>query len=617
MTRPAASALLQPAGSLLGLAVLGAVSGWAGFMVGGTRGWIVLESMLAVVTLCCIAGSVIAARMGSTARTPRLSIHPSVVTACFASMCAMALVSTISAAPFQQDFWGRIAGALPFRDGGRYYDLMASWPDAELDQWHARRPMNGALLVLQAWPVKARLLDVLVIHAAVTWAAIVALVAALMPRVGRLAACAVGLLLTSWMIPMVTSCRSEPNGFALSASSIVLLLHSMTTGRRWSLVAGCIALLCAWLIRPCSPIYPPALCAFSAWIALRHSRSRLGAACAAAAAVSLAMWVLPNALTTWLGAPGSRANSNSSFALLGFAMGEDWWAAAMATMPEWQGVSESVAADRLTERAWKLMLEEPMGMVRATVHNVQDALVGSNLKRNSSLGAQLATSIIPGPPWASWLLVPLAFPALAVAVKRRGAAVFVICAIALGSFVIGAPILWGSGGWRPNAVLLPGLAVLSVLPAELVRSASLGPWRDPPWLAVPRRWGSRSIAGATFVSVALTTLPLLALVFVGWTRRDLPDDPRLRWPSIEFSMSEPVERKWIDSTSVRLHPVDLARWAEAAGFPVTAAFVRTHQDRLVRCRLLHGSIIIEVFPGPETPALPVSLDHRFRAEPAH
>jgi hypothetical protein len=117
--------------------------------------------------------------------------------------------------------------------------------------------------------------------------------------------------------------------------------------------------------------------------------------------------------------------------------------------------------------------------------------------------------------------------------------------------------------------------------------------------------------------VSLTTLPLLALALVGWTRQDLPDDPQVKWPSIEFSMSEPVERVWTDSSSVRLHPLDLARWAESASFPVTAEFVRAHQDRLVRCRLLHGSIIIEVRPGSGTPAMPVALDHRFRAETAH
>jgi hypothetical protein len=617
MTRTAVRALLPRAAGPLALGALGALSGWIGFMIGGTRGWDALEPTLALLTLCCLVGSVIAARPSGLARPCRVATHPSVVTAAFASLCAITLVSTISAAPVQQDFWGRIAGALPFRDGGRYYDLMASWPDAELDQWHARRPMNGALLILQAWPVNARLLYVLVIHAAVTWAAIVALVAALMPRVGRLAACAVGLMLTTWMIPMVTSCRSEPNGLALSASSVVLLLHAMTTGRRWSLAAGCIAILCAWLVRPCSPIYPPALCAFSAWMTLRHRRFRLGASCATAAGVLVAMWLIPNALTAWLGAPGSRANSNSSFALLGFAMGEDWWAAAMATVPEWQGVPESVAADRLTSRAWNLMCEEPLGMVRATLRNLQEALTGTDLRRNSSLGAQLATSIIPGPPWASWLLMPLGALALAVALGRRASPVSVMCGIALGSFVMGAPILWGSGGWRPNAILLPGLAMLSVLPRELVRSASLGPTRDPPWLAVSRRWGSRSITSAAFVSVSLTTLPLLALALVGWTRQDLPDDPQVKWPSIEFSMSEPVERVWTDSSSVRLHPLDLARWAESASFPVTAEFVRAHQDRLVRCRLLHGSIIIEVRPGSGTPAMPVALDHRFRAETAH
>jgi hypothetical protein len=325
--------------------------------------------------------------------------------------------------------------------------------------------------------------------------------------------------------------------------------------------------------------------------------------------------VIPGALTAWIGEPGSRANANASFALLGFAMGEDWWAAAMTTKDLWQGKSEAVGAGLIYERTWETILNNPTGMVRSTIRNLVDALVGSGVHHNSSLGAQLSSSLIPGPPWSSWVMLPIITLALAAAWRLKPTQPVVIAAISLACFVIGAPILWGSGGWRPNAILFPGLALLVAMPAYLARHCSLGaPSPGHPTGVVTRE--IRRVTGASaLLAGAIACIPAVALAYISLTRADLPHNPRVVWPSIEFSQDKTACREWTSPTSVRLHPDDLARWADGAKFFNLAAFIRTHGHRLVRCRREHNALVLEVRTAPGDPAPPASLDHRFRAVP--
>jgi hypothetical protein len=541
--------------------------------------------------------------------------YPTVTTSLFAALCAFALVSSVSAAPVQQSFWGRIAGALPFRDGERYYDLMASWPNPNFDQWNARRPLNGAIHVFQAWLVDARLRDVLLVHVALVCIGITALVAMLIRHVGHMAALAAGLTLTTWMLTLASSCRSEPNGVALSAASLVLLLQSSTRRSVPYLVAGIACLLAAYLVRPCNPIYPLTLTAVATVWHFRMSPLAMRWAIAATAAMAACIAFVPGAVTAWTGEPGSRANSNASFALLGFAMGEDWWAAAMATRDLWEGKSEAISARLIYARAWDTILDNPTGMFRATIRNLVDALVGSGVRGNSSLGAQLSTSLIPGPPWSSWAMPPLMTIVLALAWRLKPTQPVIIAAISLACFVIGAPILWGSGGWRPNAILFPGLALLVTMPAYVAQRWSLGALNPESAARVLTCDTRRATGASALLAGVVACVPVIALAYASLTRADLPHDPRVVWPSIEFSQDEMACREWISPTSVRLHPDDLARWADSAKFFNLADFIRTHGHRLVRCRREQNALVLEVRTAPGDPEPPARLDHRFRAVP--
>jgi hypothetical protein len=603
--RSVATAALWCAASVAG--------GTLGYAFGATPWWPLLPPALAVLTSVCVVASVREEWSISLGHAALRPTHPFATTAAFAALCAFALASGVSASPVQQDFWGRIAGALPFRDAERYYDLMATWPNASFDQWNARRPLNGAVHVLEAWLVDARLRDVLLVHVTVVCIGVTSLVAVLIRHVGRWAALAVGVTLTTWMLTLASSCRSEPNGLALCAASLALLLHASDRRNVALLLVGLMGMLAAYLVRPCNPVFPVTVAGVACGWCLAARPLAKPWALAAAALMAACMAVIPGALTAWVGEQGSRANSNAGFALLGFAMGEDWWAAAMATTDLWQGKSEAVSTALIYERTWQTALDDPTGMIRATIRNLTGALVGSGMRGNSSLGAQIATALMPGPPWSSWAALPIAVIALAAAWRLRPTQSITIAALSLICFVIGAPVLWGSGGWRPNAILFPGLALLVAMPACLARRCALGatyPDRASD-AALPET--SQAADASALLAGALAFIPALALAYVSLSRADLPTDPRVVWPSIEFSCSEPVRREWISPTSVRLHPSDLARWADAAKFPSLADFVHAHGQRLIRCRREHNALVLEVRTGPGDPPPPKQLDHRFRA----
>lgn len=375
------------------------------------------------------------------------------------------LTSTISLAPrcFEEEYY-QLIGLVPYSDAKDYYQQLYEWPAKTLNAWNSRRPLNAMINIAEFRIGGFTYLGLLKLRCALLALGIGFFFIALKQHLNVYLTCCVCLCQLFWVWPYAGSMLSEANGIFFSNLAFAAFLNRYH--QKWSYWLGLVALILAFSLRP----YTPLLVGIFAFILFFETQSlgkfRLVRALVVSMIGSLIIIVVPKIVHSAVGNPNGLPNSNVSLTILGLSLGNNWHAAEEMLTP----LSSHLDEKGRVALAYKLAKENVMKnpkplvniMVKNTLAGTQGLIkrLGTVVKLNGNWQKIIHFPII----WISLVCFFgfLACIAIFILWKTQRLLINIILA-SLISYFCGIPFFFSDAGWRGNAILYPGLAMLIIL----------------------------------------------------------------------------------------------------------------------------------------------------------
>lgn len=279
-----------------------------------------------------------------------------------AAGCLALLAGTVMLASFNSSADGdalqmyMVAGRVPFSDAAGYVaGARHLLHHGELTAWTCRRPVAAVLLAGALWLTGDNLMQALLIHVLVAWAALVFAAWAVARRLGFVAAVAFTWVCASFHSVFAGAPLSEHAGLALGLLGLGLLLGADGATHRF--LAGLFALGVALSARAGAYLVLPALVVWSGWEGRRGFPGR--AVAWSSLAVVLSQAVSPGLLAV-VGTGGATYQGNASYSLYGIATGGRGWGAVFDDHPSLLAEADDSERSRLAYQwAWEEFVREP------------------------------------------------------------------------------------------------------------------------------------------------------------------------------------------------------------------------------------------------------------------
>ena len=196
--------------------------------------------------------------------------------------------------------------------------------NGSMDVTGSNRPLNGTILAWALWLAGGKLPAILFWRAAFVAFTIVVSAREVAKSFGWLCGLVFGLYISAFTARFLPTALSEPNGVALAALGLALILRALRLGSFGFFLAGTMMTTLALMSRPGAMLFIPALAIF-AWSARRHFHVGPTVAIGGTLVAAAFAAILPIYLNSTLAAPRGWILSNFPLVLYGLATGGKGW----------------------------------------------------------------------------------------------------------------------------------------------------------------------------------------------------------------------------------------------------------------------------------------------------